>query len=342
MAVKTQFNSMADVEVEHRGIKRTFLDDLVELIQWKPIERILAKSYKKTKNAVGNSAYPALPMFKVLLVQRLYNLSDPAMEEALYDRISFTRFCGFSLSSDLPDHSTICRFRQELLKTNAYERLFNEINRQLASRDLLIKEGVIVDATVVQSSRRPRKTEEEVVTDREEEDGKAVTEEMTFYSADHEARFLKKRNKLYYGYKAHVAVEDKHGFIIGGHLTSANVSDMNQLEDVLTESGIEKGMPVFTDKGYASQGNRKIIKQFQAKDRIMKKAARNRELSKKESLFNKLISKIRYKVERSFGSLKKHLGFDRLRYIGKEKAQMEFFLVSMCHNLKKGVYLSRA
>jgi len=147
--------SFADYIIEQRKQPKTFLDAVNQIIDFKSVDRILTKKYKKTKSADGRPAYPALPMFKLLLLQRWYNLSDPGMEEALNDRISFIRFSGFSFASPLPDHSTICRFRNNLLDLGIYEKLFEQINRQLESQGMLVKEGAIVDATIIESSRRP-------------------------------------------------------------------------------------------------------------------------------------------------------------------------------------------
>ena len=106
--------SFADYLVGQRQHSVTFLDKIDKLIDWKPIEKILRQKYRKTASANGRPAYPPLPMFKLLLLQGCNNLSDPGMEEALYDRSSFIFFSGFSLISSLPDHSTICRFRNTL------------------------------------------------------------------------------------------------------------------------------------------------------------------------------------------------------------------------------------
>ena len=108
----------ADYFMEQKRHINTFLDKIDKLIDWKPIEKLLKQRYKRLSSADGRPAYPPLPMFKLLLLQRWYNLSDPKMEEALNDRISFIRFSGFSIMSPLPDHSTICRFRNTLLKLN--------------------------------------------------------------------------------------------------------------------------------------------------------------------------------------------------------------------------------
>ncbi|WP_051409055.1 IS5/IS1182 family transposase [Syntrophorhabdus aromaticivorans] len=139
----------ADYIIEQRGHANTFLDRIDALIDWKRIDRVLGKHYRKTAGADGRPAYPALPMFKLLLLQRWYGLSDPGLEEAVKDRISFIRFSGFSMSGTLPDHSTICRFRNALLEHNLFERLFEEINRQLEERGILTEANLSPDAPVL-------------------------------------------------------------------------------------------------------------------------------------------------------------------------------------------------
>ena len=117
MSERTSKNpGIADYVVARRKHKDCFLDEIDRLIDWKPLEKLLRKKLQRVVNAVGNPAYPPLPMFKILLLQRWYNLSDVAAEESLYDRLSFVRFVGLSLDHDeVPDSSTICRFRQSLL-----------------------------------------------------------------------------------------------------------------------------------------------------------------------------------------------------------------------------------
>ena len=196
-------------------------------------------------------------MFKLLLLQRWYGLSDPGLEEALNDRISFIRFSGFSLASSLPDYSTICRFRNSLLELGLYEKLFEEILRQLEGRGLLVQEGAIVDATVIESSRRPRKVVEIIPEDRKEEE--TVTPSVVSYSNDVDATWIKKGKKPYYGYKAHVSVDAKDGYVLGGHVTPANVADTTELEKLVDELDLPEGSMIFADKGYASENNSTIL-----------------------------------------------------------------------------------
>lgn len=140
-----------DLAVEHGKKAKTFLDDVDRVIDWRPIERFLKKKLRRSKDAVGNPAYPPLAMFKVLLLQRWYNLSDQGTDDALADRISFRRFCGMSFSYDTPDSTTICRFRNHLLERGLDVNLFNMTTEQLEGHNLIVKQGAIVDASIVES-----------------------------------------------------------------------------------------------------------------------------------------------------------------------------------------------
>ncbi len=326
----------ADYCIEQKRHVNTFLDKIDKLIDWKPIEKLLKQRYKRLSSADGRPAYPPLPMFKLLLLQRWYNLSDPGMEEALNDRISFIRFSGFSIMSPLPDHSTICRFRNTLLELNLYTRLFEEINSQLKKKEIIVKEteGAIVDATIVESSRRPRRVIDIMPEDREEDETQPSS---ITYSDDTDANWIRKGNRPYYGYKAHISIDTKDGFILGGHITPAGTSDTTEFERLVNESFLPEGSYVFADKGYASARNRDILIQRNLRDGIMYKAARNRPLTPTQRIINRLISSVRYKVEQTIGTLKRAYHFIRMRYKGLAKGDMELMLNSMAFNLKKAV-----
>lgn len=324
----------ADYAIEQKRRTNTFLDAINNLIDWKIIEKRLTKKYKKTASADGRPAYPALPMFKLMLLQRWYGLSDPGLEEAVNDRISFIRFSGFSLESPLPDYSTICRFRNTLLELNLYGPLFAEINHQLEAKGILVKEsnGAILDAAIIESSRRPRKVIEVMPEDRKEEE---TSDLVIAYSDDPDATWIRKGKKAYYGYKAHVSVDAEEGFILGGHITPAHRADTTECEKLVVESHLPPASFVLADKGYASEKNRLHLLKEGHTDGIMYKAHRNRPLTLLQRLINRLISTVRYRVEQCIGTLKRGYGFFRMRYIGIKKGQMEFYLNAMAFNLKK-------
>lgn len=332
----SQMPGIADYVVGRRKRKDCFLDEIDRLIDWKPLEKVLRQKLKRVANAVGNPAYPPLPMFKILLLQRWYNLSDVAVEEALADRFSFVRFTGFSLEDDIPGASTICRFRQSLVERDVLRRLLDKINMQLERRGLLVREGAIVDASVVSSARRPRKVLDVLPEDRQE-NADSTPDVTVRYSDDDDAAWLRKGNRAFYGYKVHAATDSRDGFVLGGHATPANQSDTQEFIGVLDEVRVKAGETVYADKGYSSQLNRFVLQVRGITDGIMHKAARNRELNSAEKLANRLISSVRSKVERAFGTLKRGYGFHRARYLGVGKVALEFLLNAVAFNLKKAV-----
>lgn len=336
---------LGDYFMARRKTKRTFLDDIDELVDWAPIRSFLNKKLSRKANAVGNPAYPALVMFKILLLQRWYNLSDPATEQALYDRLSFIRFTGLSFEGSVPDETTICRFRNGLITLNILDKLLDRLNKQLAAKGLLVREGAVVDAAVVESSRHPRKIIDILPEDRAEEnadsedDGPPVE---VSYSDDTDAAWLKKGGRAHYGYKIHVATDARDGFVLGGHATPANRADTKEFGALLDEIQVDQGAYVYADKAYASGGNRDALAARGLKDATMDKATRHARLTDYERLRNRLISSVRQLVERAFGTMKRGYGFHRTRYVGLDKVQAELYLVAMAFNLKKAVRLQQA
>jgi IS5 family transposase len=168
---KTEKYTMADVLISTRSrkIKNQFFDQVDQLKSWQPVKKIIDKYYKKTNSAVGRPAYSGLSLFKICLLQTWYGLSDYEVEDRINDSLSFGKFIGLSAEECSPDHSTISRFRSLMSKNKVYDKLLNEINKQLASHKIIVKTGVIVDASVVESPYRPKgKPGYEVVEDRSE------------------------------------------------------------------------------------------------------------------------------------------------------------------------------
>lgn len=327
--------SFLDYCIKQRPGQKSFLDDVDQVIEWRPVERLLKKHYKKIKAADGRPAYPPLPLFKMLLLQRWYDLSDPGLEAAVNDRLSFLRFTGFSLESAIPDETTICRFRKELLRKGLYRKLLEKINQQLEGHGLLVKRGAIVDATLVASCRRPRKVMEVRPEDGPEDRKSEAPRPKVTYSDDVEATWVRKGNQPHYGYKVHMATEAIDCFILGGHVTPAHRADTAEFERVVDDLALAPKTMVLADKGYCSENNRAILKDRDLADGIMLRAARNRSLTPEAVARNRLISKLRYGVEQCFGTLKRRYRFGRARYLGRAKTELEFYLNAMAFNIRK-------
>jgi len=315
-------------------------DKIDQIMDWKPIEHFLNKKLGRRRNAAGNPAYPALSMFKALLLQSWYDLSDRELSDNLEDRISFSHFCGFSLDHEVPDNSTICRFRNALHDKGLVEPLLDMVNEQIARGGLEIKTGIIVDASLVESARRPRKQQDVIPLDNDEED--AGYEVKTSYSGDVDAAWTKKGQKYCYGYKAHIGVDPEYGFVLSGHATPANRADCKELMNVVQRCSLEKGSPVWADKGYYGRKYSLALEKAGYFDGIMYKASRGHPLSEAKRLVNRAISRFRGKVERAFGTLKKDHRMARARYLGTAKVGMQLLLDSIAFNLKKAARMAEA
>jgi IS5 family transposase len=231
-------------------------------------------------------------MFKILLLQQWYGLSDLETERAMFDRISFIRFASLSLEESVPDHTTICRFRNCLIEKQVLHVLLDEVNKQMERQGKLVKKGVAVDASIISSAARPRKHVdiETVACDREEPEAPQAKVTVS-YSHDSDAAWTKKGKSFYYGYKGHTSVDVDSSLILSAHATPANHSDTGELETLVSKSKLPAKSRVYGDKGYTSGANRTLLKQRQCKDGIMNRAYRNKPLTERERTRNKLISK---------------------------------------------------
>lgn len=343
----------ADLAAERRKVKTEFFDQVNTLIDWRLISNIINKYYQKGESVSGRPAYEGLLLFKICLLQTWYNLSDYEVEDQVNDRISFSRFVGLSIDDKCPDHSVISRFRTELTQKDVYEKLFKAMNKQLEKKKILVKGGVIVDASITDSPRKPKgKTEYEIVEDRQQEAKEEEREKeasqfklikKTQPGVDSEGRWVKKAGKLRFGYKKHT-VTDAQGLVLGIVTTAANVNEISNLEDVLDTCELAERTWVKADKGYKSKKNDTILQQKRLRNHIMNKAGKNRKLTEREIQVNKIVSKTRYKVERTFGSIKRWFGGGVARYVGLSKMHTQHLMEAIAYNLYRspGIIMSQS
>ena len=319
-------------DIRARKIKKRFFTQINTLIDWNKIENLINEDYSKGKSVVGKPSYNGLLLFKMCLLQSWYGLSDYEVEDRLNDSISFSYFCGMNIDEVAPDHSTLSRFRTALTKTNTFEKLFSSINSQLEFHNIIIKKGIIIDASVIDTPLRPKgKTNHKVTEDRTEE--VVVTKEYTD-SVDKDGTWLKKRGKYHFGFKKH-HVTDNEGLVLGVLTTTASKNEIANLEEVLETVNVDlpKDIPLKADKGYQSKKNVAILKKKNLKNHILKKAYKNKPLTRWEKKFNKLIGKTRFKVERTFGGIKRWFNGGIARYRGMEKMHTQNLMEAMCYNL---------
>lgn len=342
--------------VNQRLKKDNKLVKISKMLDWSRIEKYLRKIHKNDVDPQGGpKAYDNLKMFKAILLQQWYSLSDYALEEALSLRLDFMVFTGLELGEDVPDHSTICRFRNLLIEKGLDKVLFDEINRQLEERGLKVERarGAVIDATIIESASRPRVEmveeddkkdrggERKIVNEIEkvEREGNIELDGINKSSAtvegrrDPDARWFKKGKRCYFGYKGFMLVDSEDGFIDRVHVESANEAEVDKLEKLVP---FIKAKRLYADKGYDSLGNRRLLRENGIKDGIMYKCYKSRDVGYCK-LINKIISRHRFIVEQGFGTLKRRFQFSRSSYITKVKVEAQFRLKAMCFNLLKAV-----
>lgn len=285
------------------------------LIDWDGISQVLAPVEPKATGK-GKAAWPTLVLFRALLLQRWYDLSDEALEEALADRLSFQRFCGLSVSDDIPDHSTFWRFRERLGQAGLVEPLFAEMQRQLETHNVLVKRGTLIDATLMQAAaRRPRK-----------EEGKTS-------KTDPDARFgtNNERGRFEFGYKAHIGMDAGTGLVRSQVLTPANVQEVTQAQALIAGDEAE----VLADRGYDARALHAHLEQRGIADGVMRRGYRTQPLSPEEVARNHAIAPRRREVEKVFGTLKRIYRLRRLPYFNqiRNAACLAFALIG--YNLRR-------
>lgn len=316
-------------------LEKSELVRLTKLIEW---EKVRFKMGNMGRSGYGPQGYSPLKLFKALILQAWHNLSDEGLEEALRVRLDFMVISGLE---QVPDHTTLCRFRNLLTKLGLWNTLLKEVNRQLEERGLKVKQsqGAIIDATIIESAARPKKELEAIAVDREEDSPFYETKEAETLSKDPDARWLKKGKKSYFGYKGFMVTDQEDGYIDQVHVTPAHTSEVKELEQVIQGRQDKR---LYGDKGYASKANKELLKSKGIKNGLMEKSKKNKPLTYWQKLFNRLISKVRYRVEQGFGTLKRRFKMSRASYFTTAKVHGQMAIKAIAFNLLKALKKTRA
>lgn len=294
------------------------LERLGREVKWYRLEKLVARL--KPEGA-GRPPFDPLMMLKALLLQQWYRLSDAELEEAINDRVSFRKFLGLSLEAPCPDHTTLCRFRNRLAEAGLAEKVFCEFERQLEARGLVLKRGTMVDASLVGTPHRPA----------------AADGTRPAVDADAALTARKGRPGTHYGYKMHAGVDLGSRLIRRVLLTPANVNDTVPAERLVC--GDEAA--VYADKAYAKRARSAWLKAAGIKDRIMHKSwGGGPPLSARQKRRNALIAPIRAEVEGVFATLKRWLGWARVRYRGLARNASHLALAATAYNMKRSLKLA--
>lgn len=307
-----------DMAVAGRGCGNRVLETINELVDFSEAEGVLEAGY----SSLGRPAHRVAVMLRIMILQHLYGLSDPQAEAQLGDRLSFQKFVGLNAQERVPDESAICRFRERLIDCKLHVRLLDLLNRQLEAAGYLIKRTTLVDATLIESSRKRPSYE-------------AASQGS---APDADARYARKRGQRYYGYKAHVSTDGRHQLICRAKATAANVDDSGVFEELIDPDT----RAVYADKAYDSKANKAWLAAHGIANGILKKGALHIKLTPEDHVRNARKKRRRCHIERVFAHLKKWQHYSRVRYLGLAKNQLELTLKAVAYNLKRLATLAAA
>jgi transposase, IS5 family len=284
--------------------RRSSLEQMSALIDWTEIDRQFDEIYKSPR---GEAGWPPLSLFKGMLLATWHNLSDEKLAEALADRASFRRFCGFSAHEPTPERTAFVRFRAELVKRGLDRSLFETITRQLKAEGVVVRTGTLIDATLIPSAS---------------------------IRQDGEARWAgHRRRKPVHGYKAHIATDQDAVLIEAVEVTTANVHDAALLEAVLPS---EPG-DVYGDSAFAGRNCEQLILARGGIPLTVQTGTwgGQRALDRLEA-HNREVRRVRARIEKVFGTTKRSYGLCRMRWVGLAKAGLQTRLTAMACNIRRG------
>ncbi len=288
------------------------LDRLGGLVKWYRFEKLIG--HLRDEQGPGRPGYPVQLLFRALVLQSLYGLSDRELEDALTDRLSFKRFAGLSFEEAVPDHTVLNRFRNRLIEEKLIAKLFAELDRQLENAGLILKRGTMLDATLIETVSAPPSGDKP--------------------SADPDARITKRQGKsgFTFGYKAHVGVDEGSGLIRTVVTTAANINDTTPADELIR--GDERN--IWADAAYDTHPRRARLKAQGMKPRIARRPNKHHpDLPPRLKRYNQLIARRRAAVETTFATLKCRMKLNLIRYIGLAKASAQVTMAAIAFNMRR-------
>jgi len=313
---------------------------LADKIKWESfrsmLEKIRFENPDNIKNA-GRKPFDVVMMFKVVILQRLYNLSDDQTEFQLKDRRSFERFVSSGeIHCQIPDAKTIWLYKERFKENGIARKVFRKFHHQLEKANLIAKSGQIIDASFVEVPRQ-RNTRDENEHIKEEGSHPEEWDENKKRQKDVDARWTEKNKQKHYGYKNHIAADKKRKIILNYEVTSAEVHDSRPMFDIVGKAR-KDGEPLWGDSAYRSADNEKEIKSRGFKSKIHEKGYRNKPLTEKQIERNTIKSRTRARVEHIFASIQWAKG-QFLRCIGSERVNESIGMINLIYNMRRFCFL---
>ncbi|MCB1518528.1 MAG: IS5 family transposase [Hyphomicrobiaceae bacterium] len=344
------------------------LEKLNAIIPWPVFEKPLAKALKRSDGSKGGRPpFPAVLMFKILVLQALYNLSDDQAEFVIQDRLSFMRFLGLSLSQKVPDAKTIWLFRESLVRAGAIDNLFARFDKHLSKSGYLaplggaslacraMKGGQIVDATIIQAPRQHNSQDEKAAIKADEIPEGWKDKPAKLAQKDRDARWTVKYSKAkqptetptsaatrqhdiaipMFGYKNHAGIDRVHGFIRGWTVTSASANDGAQLRNVVAKDNTAS--TVWADSAYRSKTNEEWLERNGLTSDIHQRKPKGKPMPEAMSRANGRRSKVRSAVEHVFARQKDKMKLF-IRTIGISRAKVKIGMANIAYNMLRYVF----
>ena len=308
-----------DVLTTGLGGPRTsaLLQRLDDAVDWDALAKPILDLPEYTRRGAGRPAWPAVTMLKALLLAKWFDLSDPQLEECLQDRLSFRRFVGLSLTDATPDETTFVIFRRRLRKAGLHETIFDAALAHIEAQGLLVQQGTLVDATIVEAPRG-----------RTRDDGTSTR--------DADASYTRKHGRTHHGYKGHIAC-DASGIVTGYRFSTARHHDSRYIDE-LTE---DEPHAVIADSAYADERRRRRLRERGVIDGIIYKRKRGQSaLRPWQRRWNRAVARVRARVEHPLAMVKQQFGYRRVRYRGLQRNAFDFCLTLVAANLKRSLSLT--
>jgi IS5 family transposase len=294
---------------------------------------------KEAQGPGGRPPFDYVMMFKILVLQKLYNMADDKTEYQIKDRLSFQRFLGLQLCDTVPDAKTIWHFREELNNAHILDTVFYRFVAQLEQKGIITRSGSIVDATFVDVPRQRNTKEEnkEIKEGRTPSEWEEAGKEHKKAQKDVDARWATKNKEKHYGYKNHVKIDKKSKIITKYRTTSAEVHDSQELKNLIE---VKKDKRLYGDSAYTGEEVQSCIPET-IQNRIHEKGYRGRPLTETQKRNNTAKSRIRARVEHVFAAIN-HFGGIFIRTIGGRRAEFQIGFMNLTYNMTRYVYLMEA
>jgi IS5 family transposase len=308
------------------------LSKLNTTVDWEIFRPLLEQARrKKKKSNAGAKGFDVVLLFKILILQSLYNLSDEGLEFQILDRYSFSRFLGLHAADKIPDATTIWRFREDLIRAGVVDTLFARFDAFLHDQGYRAQKGQIIDASIVKVPiQRNSRKENQQIKEGGQPEGWSEHKKR---QKDTDARWTRKNSKNFFGYKNHISVDVKHKLIRRYDVTSANVHDSNIFDELLDPGNTSRD--VWADSAYRSQEAIERLKKNRYREHLQRRGTRSRKLSKWEQQGNRTRSRVRSRVEHIFGVQAQRAGHLLLRGIGLVRAAGKIGLRNLAYNLDR-------